>query len=208
MKNNYLVAINKGWEDLSKKKPEEVAECMKVSYIRDRGQFVVPHLNEEYIVDCRCKTVRNRQNGSLASSELTILILHYLTFFTQKRDLERKWISLKEVPNGGILFYPAFFRESIQRLIKTFGYDSQLFLSCAGKLGGFPGILGTASAIFYVFPKVCTYVVIWEGDEEIPANATLLFDKSIEHFLHIESIIGVGGYLIKRLILEAKLIIN
>ncbi|HHY41671.1 MAG TPA: DUF3786 domain-containing protein [Thermoanaerobacterales bacterium] len=208
MKNNYLATINKGWEILSKKNPEEVAEYMKVLYLKDKRQFIVPHLNEEYIVDCNSETIRNKKDGSLASLDLTILTLHYLTFFTKKHDLEGRWVSLKEIPNGGILFYPAFFRDSIQGLVKSFGHDTELFIACANKLGGHTGTLGTASALFYVFPKVCAYVVIWDGDEEIPANATLLFDKSIVHFLHIESIIGVGGYLIKRLILEAKLIIN
>ncbi|NLZ54580.1 MAG: DUF3786 domain-containing protein [Thermoanaerobacteraceae bacterium] len=200
MKNNYLVAINKGWKALSKKVPEEVAEFMDVIYLDDKRQFIVPHLNEKYIVDCNNKTIKNEKNGANAGIELTILILHYLTFFTEKRDLECKWVSLKEIPNGGILFYPAFYGDTIQGLIKAFGHNTKLFLACANKLGGHPGALGTASAFFHVFPKICVYVVIWEGDEEIPANATVLFDKSINHFLHIESVIGVGGYLVKRLI--------
>lgn len=200
MKNNYLVAINKGWKALLKKVPEEVAECMEVNYLKDKRQFIVPHFNEKYIVDCEQKTIKNEKNGSIASIELIILILHYLTFFTEKRDLECKWVSLKEIPNGGILFYPAFFRDSIKGLIKAFGHNTKLFLQCANKLGGHPGTLGTVSAFFHVFPKIYVYVVIWEGDEEIPANATMLFDKSITHFLHIESIIGIGGYLAKRLI--------
>ena len=53
MENNYFIAINKGWEALSKKIPEEVAEFMEVTYLKDKQQFTVPHLNEKYIVDLK-----------------------------------------------------------------------------------------------------------------------------------------------------------
>lgn len=200
MKNNYLIALNKGWEDLLRKAPEEVVECMHVIYLKDKCQYIVPHLNERYIVDCNEQTIRNIEGNSEAGIELSILILHYLSFFTAKKDMQDKWVSLREIPNGGSLFYPAFHRESINGLIKAFGHDSNLFLKCARKLGGNPGSLGTASAIFEVFPKIRLYVIIWEGDSEFPANANVLFDPSISHFLHIESIIAVGGYLVKRLL--------
>jgi len=204
MKNNYLIAINEGWEELLRKDPQQVAEYMNVTYVKNDNLFFVPHLNENYIVDCDNKIIKCERDGSNPGIELTMLILHYLTFFKEKQNLEHKWVSLKEIPNGGILFYPAFYHDTIEGLIKTFGNDRKLFLSCAKELGGLPGVFGEASALFNVFPKIPIYVVIWEGDGEIKANATVLFDKSIQHFLHIESIIGVGGYIAKRLILLAR----
>lgn len=204
MKNNYLVAINEGWQTLSLKKPEQIAEFMEVTYLKEEGLFLVPHLNENYIVDCNNKTVKSEKDGSIAGTELTILTLHYLTFFKEKENLAHKWVSLKEIPNGGILFYPAFYADTIKSIIKAFGNNTELFQACAKELGGYSGIFGTTSALFHVFPKIPICVVIWQGDEEIPANATVMFDKSVSRFLHIESIIGVGSYLAKRLIFLAR----
>ncbi len=37
------------------------------------------------------------------------------------------------------------------------------------------------------------------GDEEIRANATVLYDPSVAQLLHIESVIGLGMYLSAKL---------
>lgn len=48
-------------------------------------------------------------------------------------------------------------------------------------------------------PEVLLCVVIWEGDNEVRANATVLYKPSVAGLLHIESVIGVGMYLGERL---------
>nr|WP_288186192.1 DUF3786 domain-containing protein [uncultured Sporomusa sp.] len=199
-KTNYRVALDKGWEDLKRKDPAEVADVMQVTYLSDSQQFIVPFFNEKFIVDCSRQTIYNAADGSVPGISARILILHYLTFFTSRQEPVCKWVSLKEIPGGGMLFYPAFYKDSIRGLIKAFGRQSALLLDCAKQIGGQPAGFGTVSAVFQVFPKIPLCVLIWEGDEEVPANATVLFDPSIEHFLHIESVIGVGSYLANKLI--------
>lgn len=176
---------------------------MDVLYLREKQQFVVPYLNENYIVDCANKTICKEKDGAVPKIGAAILILHYLSFFQTRAEIDNKWVSLKEIPNGGMLFYPAFHKDAICGLIKAFGHQASLLLACAKPLGGQPAGFGDASAVFRVFPKIPLCVVIWEGDEEIAANATVLFDPSIAQFLHIESVIGLGGYLANELIRRA-----
>lgn len=200
METNYRIAYDKGWADLKPKDPAEVAAAMNVTYLSDRQQFIVPFLNENYIVDCSRQSIGNAADGKAPGISASILILHYLTFFATRAEPAHKWVSLKEIPNGGMLFYPAFHKESICGLIKSFGHRPAFLLECAKQLGGQQAQFGDASAVFQVFPKIPLCAVIWEGDEEVCANATILFDPSIEHFLHIESIIGLGGYLANKLV--------
>lgn len=200
METNYRIAYDKGWEDLKKKSPGDVADCMAVTYQKNSAQFIVPYLNENFIVDYSAEKIWKKSDGAEPAIGDAILILHYLTFFQTKATPTGKWVSLKEIPNGGILFYPAFHKEAIVGLIKSFGHQPALLPECAARLGGRPGSFGDASAIVDMFPKIPLCPVIWEGDEEISANATILFDPSIEHFLHIESIICAGSYLAAKLI--------
>ncbi|SMD05224.1 DUF3786 domain-containing protein [Sporomusa malonica] len=200
LETNYRIAYDKGWDDLKQKTPEDIASTMDVTYLSDKQQFIVPYLNENYIADCIKQTIHKEADGTVPGIGAAILILHYLTFFQTETALVNKWVSLKEIPNGGMLFYPAFHKESIVGLIKAFGHQPSLLLECAKQIGGQPARFGDASAVFKVFPKIPLCVVIWEGDEEIAANATVLFDPSIEHLLHIESVIGLGGYLANKLI--------
>lgn len=178
---------------------------MQVTYLSDKQQFIVPFFNEKFIADCSKQTIYNAADGLVPGIGARMLILHYLTFFTSRKEPVLKWVSLKEIPGGGMLFYPAFYKDSIRGLIKAFGHQSARLLECAKQIDGQPASFGTTSAVFQVFPKIPLCVIIWEGDEEVPANGTILFDLSIEHFLHIESVIGVGSYLANKLIKLAAL---
>ena len=134
-----------------------------------------------------------------------IIILNYMTYWDDPhkpesyQGSESSWVSLKEIPNGGALFYPAFLKNSIGVLVEAFGQKPQRLLSCCPDLGGLPAAFGSASATFRAFPEIPLCVIIWEGDEEIRANATVLYDPSVAQLLHIESVIGLGMYLSSRL---------
>lgn len=200
MNSNYRVAYDKGWQDLRQKDPLVVAQAMQVCYLPDKQQFIVPFLNENYIVDLAQQTLVRESDGAVPTIDAAILVLHYLSFFESQAEVAGKWVSLKEIPNGGMLFYPAFHKEVICGLINAYGQQTGAFPGCAALLGGQPAKFGDVAASFSVFPKIPLCVALWEGDEEIPANATVLYDPSIEHFLHIESVIGLGYYLAKQLI--------
>jgi len=129
----------------------------------------------------------------------SIIMLNYLAYARSPQETAKKWVSLKEISNGGTLFYPAFHKNSIVGLIKAFGHQPKQLLACAATLGGQPTSFGDASAIFQAFPEIPLCVIVWEGDEEVQANATILFEPSIEHLLHMESVIGLGMYLASKL---------
>ena len=38
------------------------------------------------------------------------------------------------------------------------------------------------------YPRVSLYFLLWEGDEEFPAQVTVLFDRSIENVLAADAI--------------------
>jgi hypothetical protein len=199
MDTNYRIAYNKGWQDLKKKVPEEIASRLSVKYCSSTRQFTVTFFNSEYILDCHNETITRKSNGQTPEIMASIIILNYLSFSDISLKPYDKWVSLKEIPNGGALFYPAFQKNTIEVLIETFGRQPKLLLSCGSALGGQPASMGSVSAVFHAFPEVPLCIVIWEGDEEIRANAAVLYDPSIAYLLHIESLIGLGMYLSAKL---------
>ncbi|WP_407310085.1 DUF3786 domain-containing protein [Desulfosporosinus sp. SB140] len=199
METNYRIAYDKYWQDLKKKVPEEIAAQRAVTYFSNTRQFIVTFFNSEYILDCDTETISRKRDGHIPEITTSIIMLNYLTYAKAPQETAKKWVSLKELPNGGMLFYPAFYKNSILSLIKAFGHQSQQLLPCAAALSGVPASFGDASVAFQAFPEIFLCVIIWEGDEDVRANATILYEPCIEHFLHIESTIGLGMYLAEKL---------
>lgn len=205
METNYRVAYDKYWQDLKRKVPEEIATQLAVTYCSNTRQFVVIFFNSEYILDCNTETIYRKTDGHVPEIMASIIMLNYLAYARSPQETAKKWVSLKEIPNGGMLFYPAFHKNSIVGLINAFGHQSKKLLECAAALGGQPASFGDTSATFRAFPEIPLCVIVWEGDEDVRANATILFEPSIEPLLHIESVIGLGMYLASKLNRQATL---
>lgn len=202
MESNYKVAYYNEWKTLQKRDFKNVEEIRNVIYDEDKKEFSIKVFNREYILNCNDKTIRRSDDNHIPSAETGVMILNYLSFTENNIDKTNKWVSLKEIPNGGMMFYPAFYKSSIVSLINTFGYDSSKLKKCGENLGGKKIKMGDVAFEFEVFPKVFCRVVIWEGDDEIAPSATLLFDSSVQYIMHVESIIGLGGYIINKIINE------
>lgn len=199
METNYRIAYDKGWQDLGNRVPEEIATRRSISYSSSRRQFIVPFFNEKYLLDCNSETITRADNGQTSDIMISIIILNYLSYSDLAPKLANSWVSLKEIPNGGQLFYPAFRKNTLEALIKTFGGQPQKLMTCANALGGQADSLGDVSVVFRAFPEIPLCIVMWEGDEEVSPNATLLYDPSVASLLHIESLIGLAMYLAAKL---------
>lgn len=202
MESNYKVAYYNEWKTLQKRDFKNVAEIRNVIYDEKKKEFSIKVFNREYILNCNDETIRRSDDNHIPSAETGVMILNYLSFTENNIDKTNKWVSLKEIPNGGMMFYPAFYKSSIVSLINTFGYDSSKLRTCGENLGGKEIKMGDIAFEFEVFPKVFCRVVIWEGDDEIEPSATILFDSSVQYIMHVESIIGLGGYIINKIINE------
>ena len=145
-------------------------------------------------VDLPSRQVLDEVAGSPLPLGTGMLVLHHLAW---ARDVEPEgnWISLKEVPEGGDLFFPAFKKEVLDALVEAFQYDLSAFRTAALRLGARPLSMGQAGACFQMFPKVPLAVALWGADEELPGSATFLFDRTIHHFAPLETLIGFGYYL-------------
>jgi hypothetical protein len=151
--SNYRIAYDKGFDDLFQREPHDIAVFLHVDYCTETHCFTVPYFGEAYRVDCVNKTVSKCSDGSIPPIDDAILILHYLTFsqLPCEYTASGQWVSLKEIPNGGALFYPAFHKDAILALISAFGKDLRKFAEAVQGLHGVPSHMGDSSATFEAF---------------------------------------------------------
>jgi hypothetical protein len=140
--------------------------------------------------------------GNETPPHLQILVLHYLLGITAS-PLRNRLVSFKEL-DGGALYYPAFKARAIVPLVKTFGRLPELLRSVADSLGAEPLNLGHVSFKLDFFEKVPVAVVLWLGDIEVPASASILFDASANSILPTEDLTVIGGVTSRTLIKMAQ----
>lgn len=194
IESNYRVVYSEFWKGIKKRDPEEITAARAVSYSSDTRQFVVMFFNEEYIMDSDNETICRKADGHVPDVMATIIILNYLAYAQPLPESAPSWVSVKEIP-GGMIFYSAFHKTAISALIEAFGHQAGRLMTVARSLGGQAGPFGDASVVFRAFPEIPLCVIVWEGDEEVRANATMLYDPSIELILHSAISIDLGIYL-------------
>jgi len=90
-------------------------------------------------------------------------------------------------------FKTAFDRMILLPLAATFSGKEEAFRRACEALGGRP--LSGSGAKYEIDAFACIPVrfLFWDGDEEFPAQANILFDRSATDFIHVESVVTIAS---------------
>jgi len=111
-----------------------------------------------------------------------------------------KWISFRELPEG-LFYHQAFQGYSGDRLAHAYGANPAQFAGAAEALGGTP--LPDLASLAYSFdplPAVRMAAILWPGDDEFAARASILFDAAASHFMPTDGLALLGAGLTGRLL--------
>ena len=129
----------------------------------------------------RCYTI-TLTDGKINSAGLTeipfndrTLILQYL-YSTSGLPPRGRWQSFLQLP-GGMLHYMPFQNIAMNPLAKAFNGKIHLLTEAAKPLGATPLAMGHTAVQVAALPKVPLAAVLWDGDDEFPASAQILFDE-------------------------------
>lgn len=137
----------------------------------------------------------------LAALWLRVLLAHYFRT-ADGTPLTGRWASLRDLP-GGLMYERAFQGYSGDELARGFGSDFSRLRELATRYGARPMSQGDASFWLDVLPRVPIAVVCYQGDDELPSTAQLLFDAAANHYLPTDALATLGGRL-ARLLLQAE----
>ncbi len=161
----------------------EIAVKAGVSYNEEDKTFIVPFINQNYIVEHPSGQVLT-EVGEEASLYLAIIILHYLVT-AGGEPLTGQWIAYRHLPGGDIYNEP-FQNRAVKPFLKTFGERPEDFQNAAEALGGKRLETSGISMMVQVLPRVPICFTLWPGDEEMPASANILFDQAAPSYLPTE----------------------
>ncbi len=156
----------------------------------------------EYRVHPPDFVVRRVDAGEEVSSFLQALILTYIATADGATPSGR-WIAFHSLPDG--MFYAQAFRGYAEdRLVRELGEQGlDGFRRACERLQGKPLGLGDAGYAFAVFPRLHLAAVYWQGDEDFPSRASILFEDSAPHYMSTDGLAILGSQLVTSILRAA-----
>lgn len=169
------IAIGKGWAEL-----ETLASSSRLT---------IQFLTDTYELNVSDRTILQQPSLLPAEDYLSVLILHYLIgCLKHGYKPSGDWVSFKDIW-GGNTYYPAYRKNTIRPLIERLQKDTEGLVRRL--LMGYKGKVvegGDITIELETFPDVFIRIVIWRGEDEIPPEATMLFDRNLTDVLSTEDI--------------------
>ncbi|MEJ2640269.1 MAG: DUF3786 domain-containing protein [Desulfosarcinaceae bacterium] len=186
------------YEDLSGLDPVDVCRRCPCTYDADKKTYTLTVWGETYCITPG--EYRMHQVGPTAErgfGYLGLFVIHYL-LENQSITPEEIWISEKEIP-GGATFFRGPHALPTELIANRFGNDLAAFKTRCETLHGSRLEMGDAAYRFDIVPQVPVAVLYWCGDEEFPAEAKLLFDRSIGRTLAADVVYALAVGVCERL---------
>ena len=140
-------------------------------------------------------------------SECSLYDTGMLLYYLRQADgtpMADHWIGYRELP-GGSFYSHAFQGYSGDRLARLYGENPEAYMDAAQQLQGMrlPALPGLAYA-FLPLPRIRLASILYPGDEEYPARASVLFDAAASHYMTTDGLALLGAGLVGRLLQVGK----
>lgn len=196
--DDYKTARNIAIEKLSKRSFDDIAAATGFETIDDRT-VRVPFLNRSYTVNFPACDFKDESHGDEEIPiQEQVLILHYILAGSILKKTGKQ-ISYREIP-GASFYFSSFIKRAIDPLKKVFGHNISGLKKAASRIGGIEIEAGDAGFEFKIFPRVSIQLILWEGDDEFPSEANIVFDDTIGEIMSPEDVAWLSGMLVYRLI--------
>ncbi len=158
----------------------------------------VPFLADRYEVRIDERAVLRQPSGVPAEEMVAVLILHYLIGIKRHGfQPSGEWISFKET-DGGKAFWPAFQEGVMKPLTEGFQKDREgLARNLRERLGCKVVEGGDVAIEVMAFPGIFVRIIFWDGEDDLPAEATMLFDRGLNSIYCMEDVSALLLYIVR-----------
>ena len=173
--------------------PAFVAERLKeVKW--DGKEFIVNLLGRDFAISHPDYAIRALDEGKLPPLPVQTFLLRYLL---ESRDVSwaGQWKTFREMPWGEMYIKP-YTGRVLTRAAFTFGTRVAAFKAACEKMGAEAVKHGDAGYRFRLIGGYEMQILVWEGDEEFPPNAQVLYSDNFADGFAAEDRVVAGDILI------------
>ena len=167
----------------------------RLSDIRwDGKEFIVRLLGRDFAISHPDYAIRALDSGAVPPLPAQTFLLRYLL---ESRDIRwgGEWKTFREMPWGEMYIKP-YTGRVLTRAAFTFGTRVSAFRTAAEKMGGLPLPNGDAGYQFDLIGGYRMRILVWEGDDEFPPNAQVLYSDNFAEGFAAEDRVVAGDILI------------
>ena len=182
------------YEELFKKLDPKDAVGRLGSVKWDGKEFYVNLLGRDFAISHPDYAIRALDGGKLPPLPTQTFLLRYLL---ECRDVDWRgeWKTFREMPWGEMYIKP-YTGRVLTRAAFTFGFHTAAMRAAAEKMGALPVKHGDAGFEFDLVGGYKMQILVWEGDDEFPPNAQILYSDNFAEGFAAEDRVVAGDILI------------
>ena len=160
----------------------------------DGKEFYVNLLGREFAIAHPDYAIRAVDGGALPPLPTQTFLLRYLL---EAKELawNGQWKTFREMPWGELYIKP-YTGRVLTRAAFTFGTRVQKFREACEKMGATAVKHGDAGFLFDLIGNFHMQILVWEGDDEFPPNAQILYSENFAEGFAAEDRVVAGDILI------------
>lgn len=160
----------------------------------DGTEFTLRLLGRDFAIAHPDYAIRALDGGALPPLPTQTFLLRYLL---EGKDTawQGQWKTFREMPWGEMYIKP-YTGRVLTRAAFTFGTRLLAFRAACEKMGALPMGHGDAGYQFDLIGNYRMQILVWEGDDEFPPNAQVLYSDNFADGFAAEDRVVVGDILI------------
>ena len=160
----------------------------------DGKEFTVTLLGRPFAIAHPDYTIRALDGGAVPPLPTQTFLLRYL-LESRQVPWNGTWKTFREMPWGEMYIKP-YTGRVLTRAAFTFGTRLEAFRTAATKMGAVPVAHGDAGFLFDFLGDYRMQILVWEGDEEFPPSAQVLYSDNFAEGFAAEDRVVAGDILI------------
>ncbi len=172
--------------------PAEAAERTGAKW--NGVEFYVNLLGREFAISHPDYALRALDDGKLPPLPTQTFLLRYL-LESKQASWGGQWKTFREMPWGEMYIKP-YTGRVLTRAAFTFGFRLDAFRSACEKMGATALMHGDAGYQFNLIGDFMIQILVWEGDDEFPPNAQVIYSDNFAEGFAAEDRVVAGDILI------------
>ena len=160
----------------------------------DGKEFTVTLLGRPFAIAHPDYAIRALDGGAVPPLPTQTFLLRYL-LESKQVSWNGTWKTFREMPWGEMYIKP-YTGRVLTRAAFTFGTRVDAFRAACEKMGATPVPHGDAGYLFDLIGDYRMQILVWEGDDEFPPNAQVLYSDNFADGFAAEDRVVAGDILI------------